>query len=557
MGQVAAVWSAGAPFASVRSLAGCCWRVTGWGARGYRRGVLYGRHQECAAVDRLLQAVREGRSGVLVLRGEAGVGKSALLAYAAGDRAVGVTVLRAAGVEAEVELPFAALHQLLRPLLDRLDHLPAAQAAALRAAFGLAAPPGGHEPVGGRLGDRFLLSVGVLSLLADAAEQRPLVCLLDDAHWLDQASADALVFAGRRLGAEGVGLLFAARDTEPRGFDAPGLPELRLSGLDSAAAARLLADASASAPAAGVADRLLAAAGGNPLALLELPAALSPAQLAGRAPLPDPLPVGARVERAFADRAGRLPTAARTMLLLAAADDTGEAATVWRASHSLGLDAGALGPAEAARLVRVQGARVEFWHPLVRSAIYRAATFAERRAAHLALAGALEGVGQADRRAWHRAAAAVAPDDVVAGELERSAGRARARGGHAAAAAALERAAELTGEDPARARRLVAGAEAAWLAGRPAWALELAGRADRLDPPPRLRADLQQLRARIELWCGSPVQAHRLLSDAAVVNDTANPEKAALLLLQASQAAWVAGDVAATAEAGQRLGTLP
>src|SRR5215472_17911150 len=206
--------------------------VTGRWA-GYGRGVLYGRRQECAAVDRLLQAVREGRSGVLVLRGEAGVGKSALLAYAAGDRAVGVTVLRAAGVEAEVELPFAALHQLLRPLLDRLDHLPAAQAAALRAAFGLAAPPGGHEPVGGRLGDRFLLSVGVLSLLADAAEQRPLVCLLDDAHWLDQASADALVFAGRRLGAEGIGLLFAAREAEPRGFDAVGLPELRLGGLDS------------------------------------------------------------------------------------------------------------------------------------------------------------------------------------------------------------------------------------------------------------------------------------------------------------------------------------
>src|SRR5215468_3164515 len=190
MGQVAAVWSAGAPFASVRSLAGCCWRVTGWGARGYRRGVLYGRHQECAAVDRLLQAVREGRSGVLVLRGEAGVGKSALLAYAAGDQAVGVTVLRAAGVEAEVELPFAALHQLLRPLLDRLGRLPAPQAGALQAAFGLAAAPG-HDREGGRPGDRFLLSVGVLSLLADAAEQRPLVCLLDDAHWLDRASADA------------------------------------------------------------------------------------------------------------------------------------------------------------------------------------------------------------------------------------------------------------------------------------------------------------------------------------------------------------------------------
>src|SRR5215468_2172845 len=237
MGQVAAVWSAGAPFASVRSLAGCCWRVTGWGARGYRRGVLYGRHQECAAVDRLLQAAREGHSGVLVLRGEAGAGKSALLAYAAGE-AHGMTVLRAAGVQAEVELPFAALHQLLRPLVQGgLGHLPAPQATALRAAFGLAAAPGDDNPGG----DRFLLSVGVLSLLADAAEQRPLLCLLDDAHWLDQASADALVFAARRLGEEGIGLLFAARDSEPREFDAPGLPELRLGGLDAAAARELLA----------------------------------------------------------------------------------------------------------------------------------------------------------------------------------------------------------------------------------------------------------------------------------------------------------------------------
>src|SRR5215472_6069180 len=558
--RVRPAWPPGALFASVGSLADYWRLVTGLGARGYRRGVLYGRHTECAAVGRLLRGAREGRSGVLVLRGEAGVGKSALLAWAAdraADLAGGMTVLRAGGVESEVQLPFAALHQLLRPLLDRLGRLPAVQAAALRAALGLAAAPGGGDRGGERAGDRFLVSVGVLSLLADAAEQRPLVCLLDDAHWLDRASADALVFTGRRLGAEGIGLLFAARDAEPRGFDAPGLPELRLAGLDGKAAAGLLADAVPSAPAAQVRDRLLTAAGGNPLALLELPAALSAAQLAGRAALPDPLPVGAGVERAFAERASRLPAAVRTMLLLIAADDTGEVATVLRAAHGLGLDAGALGPAEAARLVRTEIARVEFRHPLIRSAIYRSATFAERRAVHLALAGALDGAGQADRRAWHRAAAAVAPDDVVAGELERSAGRARARGGHAAAAAALERAAELTGQEPARAKRLAAGAEAAWLAGRPPWALELAGRADRLDPPPRLCADLQQLRARIELWCGSPVQAHRLLAGAVAAIADADPEKAALLLLQVGQAAWVAGDVAATAEAGQRLGTLP
>src|SRR5262245_39747828 len=210
-----------------------------------------------------------------------------------------MTVLRAGGVEAEVELPFAALHQLLRPLLGGLGRLPSPQAAALEAAFGIA--PAGDRDLGGeRLGDRFLLSVGVLSLLADAAEQRPLACLLDDAHWLDQASADAMGFTARQLGAEGIGLLFAARDPEPRGFDAPGLPQRRLGGLDGSAAAELLAAAAPAAPAPGVRDRLLAAAGGNPLALLELPTALSPAQLAGRAPLPEPLPVGAGVERAFA-----------------------------------------------------------------------------------------------------------------------------------------------------------------------------------------------------------------------------------------------------------------
>src|SRR5262245_50994654 len=524
------------------------------GCLGYFQGVLYGRREECAAIDRLLEAAREGQSGVLVLRGEAGVGKSALLACTA-ERAEGMTLLRAGGVEAEVELAFAALHQLLRPLLDRLGRVPSPQAAALEAAFGIA-PAGGRDLRGDRLGDRFLLSVGVLSLLAEAAEECPLVCLLDDAHWLDQASADAMVFTARRLGAEGIVLLFAVRDPEPRGFDAPGLPQLRLGGLDSHAAAELLAAAAPAPPAPEVGDRLLAAAGGNPLALLELPSALGPAQLAGRAPLPEPLPVGAGVEHAFAERIGRLPVPARTILLLAAADDTGEAATVWRAAGGLGLDAGALDSAEAARLVRVQGARVEFRHPLVRSAVYRAATFAERRAVHLALAEALDGAGQADRRAWHRAAAVVGADEPAAEDLERAGDRPRARGGHAAAAAALERAAELTGEEPARARRLAAGAEAAWLAGRPRLAQELADLADRLDPPPRMSADLQRLRGWIELWCGSLVQAHRLLADAAATIADTDPEQAALLLVEAAQAAWVTGDMATTIQTGLRLRTL-
>jgi AAA ATPase domain len=492
----------------------------------YCQAVLYGRTAECAAVDRLLEDARSGRSGVLVLRGEAGVGKSTLLGYAA-ERAkggpAGMTVLRAAGVESEVELPFATLHQLLRPLLDRVGRLPEPQAAALHGTFGMAATPS----------DRFLLSVGVLSLLAEAAEERPLVCLLDDAQWLDQASADALVFVARRLAAEGIVLLFAARDPEVRRFDAAGLPELQLAGLEDAAAADLLA-ARSQAMAAAVRDRLLRAAAGNPLALVELPAMLEPAQLDGRAPLPDPLPVGARVERAFADRIERLPPATQATLLVVAADDTGEVATALRAGRLLELDGLALGPAEAAGLVRVAGGRVEFRHPLVRSAVYRNAGFAERRAVHLALAESMDGADDADRRAWHRAAVAVGPDEPVAAELERSAERAQARGGYAAAAAALERAAELTGEETARAGRLAAGANAAWLAGRPDWALGLLDRAAGAAPPPPLRAGLAQLRGHIELFCGSPADAHRILADGAAGIAGADPEQAALLLAEAA-----------------------
>jgi DNA-binding NarL/FixJ family response regulator len=510
--------------------------------------VLYGRTAECAAVDRLLEDARSGRSGVLVLRGEAGVGKSTLLGYAAeraADGPEGMAVLRAAGIESEVELPFATLHQLLRPLLDRVGRLPEPQAAALNGTFGLAATPS----------DRFLLSVGVLSLLAEAAEERPLVCLLDDAQWLDQASADALVFVARRLAAEGVVLLFAARDPEVRRFDAAGLPELQLTGLEDAAAADLLA-ARPGAMAAEVRDRLLRAAAGNPLALVELPAMLEPAQLAGRAPLPDPLPVGARVERAFADRIQRLPPATRAALLVVAADDTGEVATVLRAGRLLELDGLALGPAETAGLVRVAGGRAEFRHPLVRSAVYRNAGFGERRAVHLALAESMDGAADADRRAWHRAAVAAGPDEPVAAELERSAERAQARSGYAAAAAALERAAELTGDGAARAGRLAAGANAAWLAGRPDWALGLVERAAGGAAPPRLGAELAQLRGQIELFCGSPADAHRILADGAAGIAAADPERAALLLAGAAQAAWVAGDTARAVAAAEQLAGL-
>jgi predicted ATPase len=402
--------------------------------------MLHGRRAECDALERLLADARRSRSGVLVVRGEAGAGKSALLDHAA-ERADGMTVLRAGGVESEAELPFAALHQLLRPVLGLTDRLPGPQAAALGGALGLAAAPEDR--------DRFLVSAAVLSLLGEVAEERPVLCLVDEAQWLDRSSAEALTFAARRLEAEGVVCLFAARDGDPRDFPAPGLPELRLNGLGPEAAAALLAEAGVDLPAE-VVGRLVEGTGGNPLALLELPSTLAPDQLAGRAPLEDVLPLTTRLERAFGERVRRLPEEARTLLLVAAAETTGDLAVVLRAGADLGVEAAALDQAEAAGLVRTGGGRLQFRHPLVRSAAYQSATLAARQAAHRALAGVLGGEDTADQRAWHLAAATVGPDEQAAAELEDSAERARQRGGHAAAAAALERAAGLTGDGPPR-----------------------------------------------------------------------------------------------------------
>jgi DNA-binding CsgD family transcriptional regulator len=413
--------------------------------------MLYGRRTECDALERLLADARRSRSGVLVVRGEAGAGKSALLDHAAGQ-ATGMRVLRAAGVESEAELPFAALHQLLRSVLGLAGRLPGPQAAALGGALGLSAPEGTRE---GGADDRFLVSVAVLSLLGEAAEERPLLCLVDEAQWLDRSSAEALAFAARRLEAEGVVCLFAARDGDPRDFPAPGLPELRLQGLDPESAAALLAGTGLDLPAE-VVERLVERTGGNPLALLELPGSLAPEQLAGRAALEDVLPLTTRLERTFGERVRSLPEEARTLVLVAAAETTGDPAVVLRAGARLGVVASALDQAEAAGLVRTGDGRLAFRHPLVRSAAYRTATLAARRAAHRALAEVLGGEDAADQRAWHLAAATVGPDEAAAGGLEDSAERARRRGGHAAAAAALERAAELSGDDRERGRRLAA-----------------------------------------------------------------------------------------------------
>ena len=388
-------------------------------------------------LDRLVAGVHGGQSRVLVLRGEAGVGKTALLEHIAAN-APGCRIARAAGVESEMELPYAGLHALCAPLLDRLQGLPGPQRDALRTAFGLIAGP---PP------DRFMVGLAVLSLLADVAEERPFICIVDDAQWLDHVSAQTLAFVARRLLAERLGLIFALREpTDAHVLD--GLPELVLGGL-AAEDARLLLDATIPGPLdERVLDRILGEAGGNPLALLELPRGLKPIAVAGGFGLPGELPLTSRIEQGFVRRLEPLPAETRRLVLLAAAEPVGDVTLLWRAAELLGIGPDAAAPAQAAGLVEI-GARVRFRHPLVRSAAYRAAPAPERREVHRALAEATDAQLDPDRRAWHRAYAAEGPDEAVAGELERSAGRAQARGGLAAAAAFLEQATALT-PDPAQ-----------------------------------------------------------------------------------------------------------
>src|SRR3954467_2919865 len=398
--------------------------------------MLRGRRAECRELDRLLEAMHAGRSAVLVLRGEAGIGKTALLEYI-GGHAEGCRVLHAVGVESEMELPFAGLHQLCAPLLGGLERLPPPQREALATAFGLSS---GARP------DRFFVGLALLSLLSDGADEAPLLCLIDDAQWLDRSSAQVLAFVARRLQAEAVVLVFAERG--PGELDElAGLPELRLEGLSEAHAAALLASVISGPLDERVRERIVAETHGNPLALLELPHGLSPADLAGGFALTAALPLPSRIEESFRQRVERLPADSRRLLLVVAAEPTGDPMLLWRAVGRLGIAPGAGAPAEAAGLLPL-GAPVTLRHPLLRSAIYRAAAAQERREVHRALATATDPERDPDRRAWHLADATVALDEDVAAELERSAQRARARGGLAAAAAFLERAAQLT-PDPA------------------------------------------------------------------------------------------------------------
>jgi AAA ATPase domain len=429
-------------------------------------------------LDQLLDAARAGESRPLVVRGDPGVGKTALLDYLA-EHASGSRVAHAAGVEAEMELAYAGLHQLLTPMLDRLERLPDPQREALATAFGLSAGP---AP------DRFLVGLATLSLLADAAEEHPPLCLVDDAQWLDQASAQVLGFVARRLVAESVALVFAARVP---GDELAGLPELLVEGLPEADARALLEAALTGPLDARVRDRLVAESGGNPLALLELPRGLTPAELAGGFALPDAPPLAGRIEVSFRRRLKALPAQTRSLLLVAAADPVGDPVLVWQAAERLGIRTAAATPAAEAGLLEI-GARVLFRHPLVRSAAYRSASLQERQEVHRALAEATDPALDPDRRAWHRAQAALGPDEEVAAELERSAGRAQARGGVAAAAAFLQRAVALTLHPAGRAERALAAAQASLQAGAFDAALGLLATAETgpLDDFQRARVDL-------------------------------------------------------------------
>jgi len=502
-------------------------------SRGSAAG-LQGRRSECAALDKLIEAVRAGESRALVVRGEPGVGKTALLDYLA-TQATGCRVARAPGVQSEMELAFAALHQLCAPMLDRLDLLPGPQREALGTAFGITSGP---PP------DRFLIGLAVLSLLSDTAGKMPLVCLIDDQQWLDRASAQVLAFVARRLDAESVGLVFAARAAAgTAGEELAGLPVLEVEGLHDGDARALLESVFTGPVDARVLDRIVAETRGNPLALLELPRALTQEELAGGFGLPGAAGLSGRIEENYQRQLYALPAQARRLVQLAAADPVGDPLLVWRAAERLGIGAAAATPGAEAGLVEF-GTQVRFRHPLVRSIAYRSASLRERQEVHRALAEATDPLADPDRRAWHLAQAAPGPDDDVAAELERSASRAQARGGMAAAAAFLERAALLTREPDRRAQRLLAAARAKRAAGALDAALGLLAAVE-TGPRDALRtAEAEQLRGQIALDQRRGGDAARMLLGAALSFEPLNPGLARETHLEALwEAAMLAGDV--------------
>jgi DNA-binding CsgD family transcriptional regulator/tetratricopeptide (TPR) repeat protein len=513
--------------------------------------VLLGRSDECEVLDRLLGAVRGGVSRVLVVRGEPGLGKSALLEYVV-TAASGCRVESAVGVQSEMELPFAGLHQLCAPMLEYLERLPPPQRDALSTAFGLT---DGVAP------DRFLVGLALLGLLSEVAEEGPVVCVADDVQWLDRESIQVLEFVARRLLAESVALVFAARASaeEP---PLAGLPELVLEGLKDDDAWALLDSAVHGRLDERVRDRIIAETRGNPLALLELPRELSQAELAGGFGVPGTPLLAGRIEESFLGRLRSLPHETQQLLLLAAAEPTGDPVLLWRGAGLLGIPPSAAGPAEAAGLLQI-GARVAFRHPLVRSAAYRLAGVEERRRVHQTLAEATDPEVDPDRRAWHRAQAASGPDETVAAELQRSADRAQRRGGLAAAAAFLQRAVALTPDSAQRGKRAVDAGQAKMASGAPDEALELLSIAERspLDELCLARVDL--VRAQIAFAVNRGSDAPPLLLKAAKRLEPLDVNVARDTYLEALFAALFAGrlggsgGVLAAAEAARSAPPAP
>jgi DNA-binding CsgD family transcriptional regulator len=506
-----------------------------------------GRERERARIDRLLEAARGGVSGALLLHGEAGIGKTALMRWAIG-RATGMRVLRARGIETESDIPFAGLAELVSPLLDRLDAIPEVQARALRGALALG-PATPH--------DRFTVPAGLLSLLGVAAEEQPVLAAIDDAQWLDEPSLEAFLFAGRRLEAEGIAMLGSVRDgTTAAALEVPWLERLRISPLADDEARELLSGTHPERLAPSVADRLVSTAAGNPLALLEIPRQLSDGQRAGREPLEEPLRPGTGVERAFRRALDALDDDARRALLVAATAHTGRLDVIEPALREAGVSAAHLAPAENARLIAVTDGEVDFRHPLLRSTAYHATSAAERRSAHAALAAtAPEG---SPERAWHLAAGAVAPDEAVAAALEVAALDARGRGAHATAARDFGRAAQLTPDDEPRARRLLEAAVDATRSGEPDRAFALLGDAARLASDPLLAADVQRMTGHVEMRRGSPLVAYELLVAEAERVRSRDPRRAAGMFLEASVTHMMTGDMhalIATAERARALAT--
>ncbi len=498
--------------------------------------MLYGRADEIDRVNALLNAAAEGHSGAVVLVGDAGAGKSALFDAAVDLASEATVVLRARGVGSESDLPFAGLDQLLRPILDRLERLPDPQAMALRGALGL-------DSTG--TGDTHNVSLGVLTLLGEAGDGNPVLAIVDDAHWLDHESARALVFAARRLHAEGVVMLFGARTGQ---FDASSLPEISLGPLDTDATAGIIHEGSGTEVAYDVAQRITVTTGGNALAIAELATLLTAGQISGRDPLPLNLPVSARVDRLFTDRIEGLTEACRQVLLVAAADDTGSTSVVFAGARRFGSRSEDLEGAERLGLVKVDGSDVTFRHPLVRSGVYGSATFAERRRAHDALVEVFEQMGDEDRAAWHKAAAALAPDEAAAERLDKAAGRAHIRSAYATSANAYERAAELSDTDQRRGTRLAEAAGEAWLAGLLTRAARLVASAEQLIQDPSKLAECYRLRGSIELATGAAPNTVAILITAARHTAGIDPGRAVELLALAGEGASLGVDTGAANE---------